>query len=144
MLSLALINIFIYSYEWCLACSLFTDDITSNTGNRTVANFKSPRIWHVVFADTFTCDSADITEQDPEKLNFLHYNMELLNPDALGNPREHFSDEETGKSFGSYSKCSKFSNTFLGAQWLSGRVLDLRPKGQGFEPHCVVSLSKTH
>ena len=34
-----------------------------------------------------------------------------------------------------------------GAQWLSGRVLDLRPMGRGFEPHrrhCVVPLSKTH
>ena len=33
----------------------------------------------------------------------------------------------------------------LGAQWLSGRVLDSRPKGRGFEPHrhhCIVSLSK--
>ena len=33
----------------------------------------------------------------------------------------------------------------LGAQWPSGRVLDSRPKGRGFEPHrhhCVVSLSK--
>ena len=32
-----------------------------------------------------------------------------------------------------------------GAQWLSGSVLDSRPKGRGFEPHrrhCVVSLSK--
>ena len=32
-----------------------------------------------------------------------------------------------------------------GAQWLSGRVLDSRPKGRGFEPRrclCVVSLSK--
>ena len=32
-----------------------------------------------------------------------------------------------------------------GAQWLSGRVLDLRPRGGGFEPHqghCVVSLGK--
>ena len=30
---------------------------------------------------------------------------------------------------------------------LSGRVLDSRPKGHGFEPHrrhCVVCLSKTH
>ena len=30
-------------------------------------------------------------------------------------------------------------------QWLSGRVLDSRPKGCGFEPrrhHCIVSLSK--
>ena len=33
----------------------------------------------------------------------------------------------------------------MGAQWLSGRVLDSRPKGRGFEPHrrhCVLSLSK--
>ena len=33
----------------------------------------------------------------------------------------------------------------MGTQWLSGRVLDSRPRGRGFEPHrrhCVVSLSK--
>ena len=32
-----------------------------------------------------------------------------------------------------------------GAQWLSGRVLDSRPRGREFDPHrrhCVVSLSK--
>ena len=32
-----------------------------------------------------------------------------------------------------------------GAQWFSGRVLDLRPKGRGFEPHqphCVVVLEQ--
>ena len=35
--------------------------------------------------------------------------------------------------------------SILGAQWLSGRVLDWRPRGRGLEPHqrhCVVSLSK--
>ena len=34
---------------------------------------------------------------------------------------------------------------YLGARWLSGRVLDSRRKGRGFEPHrchCIVSLSK--
>ena len=34
-----------------------------------------------------------------------------------------------------------------GAQWLSGSVLYLRPRGSGFEPHrrhFVLSLSKTH
>ena len=34
-------------------------------------------------------------------------------------------------------------NVNQGAQWLSGRVLDSRPKGRGFEPHrrhCVVVL----
>ena len=38
-----------------------------------------------------------------------------------------------------------FYNSSLGAQWLSCRVLDSRPRGCGFEPHwrhCVVSLSK--
>ena len=33
----------------------------------------------------------------------------------------------------------------VGAQWLSGRVLDLRPRGRGFEPlrrHCVVVLEQ--
>ena len=33
----------------------------------------------------------------------------------------------------------------VGAQWLSGRVLDSRPRGHRFESHrrhCVVSLSK--
>ena len=32
-----------------------------------------------------------------------------------------------------------------GAQWLSGRVIDSRPKGRGFEPHrrhCVVVLKQ--
>ena len=32
-----------------------------------------------------------------------------------------------------------------GSQWLSGRVLESRPKGRGFEPHrhhCVVVLEK--
>ena len=33
----------------------------------------------------------------------------------------------------------------VGAQWLSGRVLNSRPRGHGFEPHlhhCAVYLSK--
>ena len=32
-----------------------------------------------------------------------------------------------------------------GAQWLSGRVLDSRPKGCGFKPrrhHCIVALEQ--
>ena len=34
---------------------------------------------------------------------------------------------------------------FKGAQWLSGRVLDSRPRGHGFEPyrhHCMVVLEQ--
>ena len=43
---------------------------------------------------------------------------------------------------GSSRQVTTFS---MGVQWLSGRVLDSRPRGHGFEPHwrhCVVSLSK--
>ena len=38
-----------------------------------------------------------------------------------------------------------WKSTLMGAQWLSGRVLDSRPKGQGFKPHgrhCVVVLEQ--
>ena len=40
--------------------------------------------------------------------------------------------------------CDEYSK-FVGEQWLSGRVLDSRPKGRGFEPHrrhCVVVLEQ--
>ena len=41
--------------------------------------------------------------------------------------------------------CVKNMTFYWEAQWLSGRVLDSRRRGHGFEPHrrqCVVSLSK--
>ena len=44
-----------------------------------------------------------------------------------------------------FALSAKVTHIVLGAQWLSGRVLDSRPKGRGFEPHprhCVVSLGK--
>ena len=47
----------------------------------------------------------------------------------------------------SYIYCNRFNDGIQGGQWLSGRVLDSRPRGRGLEPHrrhCVVSLSKTH
>ena len=45
------------------------------------------------------------------------------------------------------SLCSVAEELRQGAQWLSGRVLDSKPRGRGFMPHLrhwVVSLSKTH
>ena len=49
----------------------------------------------------------------------------------------HKCTPETTEAWGQFLR--------VGAQWLSGRVLDSRPRGRGFEPHrrhCVVSLSK--
>ena len=45
----------------------------------------------------------------------------------------------------SNTKFIDVSKASKGAQWLSGRVLDSRPKGRGFEPHrrhCVVVLEQ--
>ena len=45
--------------------------------------------------------------------------------------------------FPKHSSCRK--SALVGAQWLSGRMHDPRPRGSGFEPHqrhCIVSLSK--
>ena len=39
----------------------------------------------------------------------------------------------------------RVSDSLEGAQWLSGKVFDSRPRGRGFEPHwrhCTVPLSK--
>ena len=41
--------------------------------------------------------------------------------------------------------CIKIKYYYQGAQWLSGRVLDSRPRGHGFEPHrchCLVVLEQ--
>ena len=50
-------------------------------------------------------------------------------------------------SFNSNGYNCALKAVFTRAQWLSGRVLDLIPRGCVFEPHrhhCVVSLSKAH
>ena len=67
--------------------------------------------------------------------------------------KNHYSDSFNFRSLSSIHCWYQFllltlravQNYIKGAQWLSGRVLDSRPKGRGFEPHrrhCVVSLSK--
>ena len=57
-----------------------------------------------------------------------------------------YQEKYQQKNYNNGYKC-KFKHVLRGVQWLSGRVLDLRPRGRGFEPHqhyCVLSLSKTH
>ena len=63
-------------------------------------HFSYPRIWHIIYADEFTCLEGEqgvltgILAMSPD---YLQYRVQLLNPDALGNPLEHFGDEETGE-----------------------------------------------
>ena len=57
--------------------------------------------------------------------------------------KNHFGNGEPMVVLSSFK--SIFNHVCGGAQWLSGRVLDSRPKGRGFEPHrrhCVVVLEQ--
>ena len=51
-----------------------------------------PNLYHVLYIDDYTCGD-DSTEIKP---NYIQYTIQLLNPDSLGNPTEHFGDDETG------------------------------------------------
>ena len=83
----------------------------------------------------------------------------ILKPDGLGLGMKHwgyrayqvYSNDDPELTLSYLTSMSNLlPNAFkweYGAQWLSGRVLDSRPRGHGFEPHrrhCVVVLSKTH
>ena len=60
---------------------------------------------------------------------------------ALGSKTDSIARSFEGHSI----KCLNIYGLHIHESYLSGRVLDSRPKGRGFEPHrrhCVVSLSK--
>ncbi|GFN90870.1 integral membrane protein gpr180-like [Plakobranchus ocellatus] len=69
--------------------------IDSTSRSQSVSHYMYPRIWHIVYADLYTCESGRpaVPQEVP---NFIRYKIELFNPDSLGNPTEHFGDQETG------------------------------------------------
>ena len=67
------------------------------------------------------------------KIQFVNKRIEFINLPSI------FKDKSVISSIPTYFEnkespiiCYKFNK---GAQWLSGRVLDSRPRGHGFEPH---------
>ncbi|XP_041356542.1 integral membrane protein GPR180-like [Gigantopelta aegis] len=75
-------------------------EMNTTSGNFTVSHFNRPCKWHLLYADAHTCDEGLYSETanapNVNHYNFIQYNITLLNPDSLGNPTEHFGDEETG------------------------------------------------
>ena len=93
-------------HPWYKAEYTISDQLTGPIGNQTVVNFPSPKIWYLVFADEHTCQQYDINELQDDSINFIYYDIQLLNPDALGNAKEHFSDEETGICTFNFHSCT--------------------------------------
>ncbi|KAJ8338546.1 hypothetical protein SKAU_G00375120 [Synaphobranchus kaupii] len=71
-----------------------TDEVTlsADEHNQTIPNQPSPQMWHVMYADRYTCQEGSIGEDEKD----LRFELTLFNPDAAGNPLDHFSAEEAG------------------------------------------------
>lgn len=72
---------------------LYADEIRDTTGNQTPAFYKEPRVWHIVFADSLSCQPAINIES---QYNHIEFELWLLNEDSLGNSQNQFSHEESG------------------------------------------------
>nr|XP_006824707.1 PREDICTED: integral membrane protein GPR180-like [Saccoglossus kowalevskii] len=77
----------------CLLIINHTYDLDGISGNVTLAHFIHPKVWHIVYGDEYTCKDDGLPIVQPVKVS---YQLKLLNPDTLGNPTDHFSDEESG------------------------------------------------
>ena len=85
------------------------------------------------------------TDKDTEEISKFHHKQGSHRLEKYMN-LEGFL-EKSLKIKSALKKVLENHSKTRGAQWLSGRVLESRPKVRGFEPHrrhCVVSLSKTH
>lgn len=74
---------------------LFSSKVTVNhtEQNLTVSQIPYPETWYVFYVDKFTCEENYSESED------IQFEMVLLNPDAEGNPLDHFSAGESGKIF---------------------------------------------
>ncbi|KAJ8787257.1 hypothetical protein J1605_005843 [Eschrichtius robustus] len=60
--------------------------------NLTVSQIPYPQTWHVFYADKYTCKE----DNENSQVEDIPFEMMLLNPDAEGNPFDHFSAGESG------------------------------------------------
>lgn len=75
--------------------------------NLTLSQIPYPQTWHVFYADKYTCQDDNENSQVEDIL----FEMMLLNPDAEGNPFDHFSAGESGKNI-YLNICPKYRKGF--------------------------------
>ncbi|XP_060047741.1 integral membrane protein GPR180 isoform X2 [Erinaceus europaeus] len=81
-----------YSCSERLSKAQLTMTMNQTEHNLTVSQIPHPHVWHVFYADKYTCkdDSENLQVED------IPFEIILLNPDAEGNPFDHFSAGESG------------------------------------------------
>ncbi|KAG5852301.1 hypothetical protein ANANG_G00060940 [Anguilla anguilla] len=66
--------------------------LSTEEHNQTIPSQPFPLMWHVMYADRYTCQEGSIDETEKD----VRFEINLFNPDAAGNPLDHFSAEEAG------------------------------------------------
>lgn len=60
------------------------------SGENKFSPWDEPKVWHVLYADSVTCDSSVPALED------VTFTMEMFNPDSEGKPTNHCGCDETG------------------------------------------------
>ncbi|KAI5269186.1 hypothetical protein MUG91_G15n55 [Manis pentadactyla] len=81
-----------YSCREKLAKAQLTVTMNQTEHNLTVSQIPYPQTWHVFYADKYTCKG----DSENSQVEDIPFEMMLLNPDAEGNPFDHFSAGESG------------------------------------------------
>ncbi|XP_053240543.1 integral membrane protein GPR180 isoform X1 [Podarcis raffonei] len=81
-----------YSCKERLSKAQLIMHLNSTEQNLTVSQIPYPDTWYVFYVDKFTC-AVNYEDSESEEVQF---EMVLLNPDAEGNPLDHFSAGESG------------------------------------------------
>ncbi|XP_017825427.2 integral membrane protein GPR180 isoform X2 [Callithrix jacchus] len=81
-----------YSCSEKLSKAQLTMTMNQTEHNLTVSQIPSPQTWHVFYADKYTCQD----DKENSQVEDIPFEMVLLNPDAEGNPFDHFSAGESG------------------------------------------------
>ncbi|KAG8515805.1 Integral membrane protein GPR180 [Galemys pyrenaicus] len=81
-----------YSCSEKLSKAQLTMIMNQTEHNLTVSQIPYPQTWQVFYADKYTCKDDD----DDSQVEDIPFEMMLLNPDAEGNPFDHFSAGESG------------------------------------------------
>uniref|UniRef100_G1PNM1 GPR180-like N-terminal domain-containing protein n=1 Tax=Myotis lucifugus TaxID=59463 RepID=G1PNM1_MYOLU len=82
-----------YSCSEKLSKAQLTMTMNQTEHNLTVSQIPYPQTWHVFYADKYTCKD----DNENSQVEDIPFEMMLLNPDAEGNPLDHFSAGESGK-----------------------------------------------
>ncbi|XP_073651454.1 integral membrane protein GPR180 isoform X5 [Tursiops truncatus] len=81
-----------YSCSEKLSKAQLTIAMNQTEHNLTVSQIPYPQMWHVFYADKYTCKE----DNENSQVEDIPFEMMLLNPDAEGNPFDHFSAGESG------------------------------------------------